>query len=133
MLTETMAPAASGLTNEEIEAFRMGVRGAVIRPGDPAYEDARRVRNGLIDRHPALVVHCGGVADVVEAVNFARQHELLVSVRGGGHNVSGAATNDGGIVIDLSGMRGVPTSTGRRSSSGWRRPAGSSPAPVSAG
>jgi FAD/FMN-containing dehydrogenase len=79
----------------------------VRTPDDPGYEAARKVRNGMIDRHPAIIVHCSGVADVVEAVSFARDHELLLSVRGGGHNVAGNATNDGGIVIDLSAMRAV--------------------------
>jgi FAD/FMN-containing dehydrogenase len=73
----------------------------------PGYEENRRVRNGLIDRHPAVIARCSGTADVVAAVNFAREHDILVSVRGGGHNVAGSAVNDGGIVIDLSAMCGV--------------------------
>src|SRR5690606_32126604 len=81
------------------------IRGAVIRPGDETYDEARSVRNGLIDRKPALIVRCSGTADVVEAVNFAREQGLLLSVRGGGHNVAGNAVNDGGLVIDLSNMR----------------------------
>jgi FAD/FMN-containing dehydrogenase len=93
--------------DKAIEELRAGFRGEVIGPDSTAYEDARLVRNGLIDRHPSVIVRPSGVADVVAAVNFARDHELLVSVRGGGHNVSGAATNDGCIVIDFSGMRGV--------------------------
>jgi FAD/FMN-containing dehydrogenase len=83
------------------------LRGAVTQSADSTYDEARSVRNGLIDRHPALIVHCTGVADVVAAVNFAREHDLLLSVRGGGHNVAGNAVNDGGLVIDLSAMRGV--------------------------
>lgn len=82
-------------------------RGPVTIAGDPGYEEARKVRNGLIDRHPAAVFHCTGAADVIEAVNFARDHRLTLSIRAGAHNVSGAGTNDGGAVIDLSGMRGV--------------------------
>lgn len=93
--------------------FAAAMRGALIQPGDAAYDEERSVRNGLIDRYPALIAACTGVADVVAAVNFAREHDLLLSVRGGGHNVSGAATNDGGVVIDLSAMRGV-----------WVEPAG---------
>jgi FAD/FMN-containing dehydrogenase len=93
--------------DEAIDQLQADFRGEVIGPGSPAYEETRRVRNGLIDRHPALIARCAGVADVVAAVNFAREHEMLLSIRGGSHNVSGAATNDGGIVIDLSGMRGV--------------------------
>jgi FAD/FMN-containing dehydrogenase len=84
-----------------------GLRGPVVRPGDAAYDEVRAVWNGQIDRHPALVVRCTGVADVLQAVAFAREHDLLLSVRGGGHNVAGNAVNDGGLVIDLSLMRGV--------------------------
>ena len=90
-----------------LEAFRGRVRGAVLAPGHNDYEGARQIQNGLIDRRPALIVRCSGPADVVEAVNFARDRGLLLSIRGGGHNVAGNAMNDGGIVIDLSAMRGV--------------------------
>lgn len=93
--------------DQAIDALRADFRGELVEPGFPSYEDVRRVRNGLIDRYPAVIARCSGAADVVAAVNFAREHDLLVSVRGGGHNVAGSATNDGGIVIDLSPMRGV--------------------------
>jgi FAD/FMN-containing dehydrogenase len=92
---------------EALEAFVAGVRGEALRPGDDAYDEARAIWNGLIDRRPALIVRCTGAADVVDAVNFAREHNLLLSVKGGGHNVAGNAVNDGGLVIDLSGMNGV--------------------------
>jgi FAD/FMN-containing dehydrogenase len=82
-------------------------RGALIRPGDAAYDAARRIWNGAIDRRPALVARCTGAADVRAAVGFARERELLVAVRGGGHNVAGTAVCDRGIVIDLSPMKGV--------------------------
>lgn len=95
------------LDTESGRQFVEGLRGHVLRPGDAGYEEARRVRNGLIDRRPALIVQCQGTADVVAAVNFAREHDLLLSIRGGAHNVAGNAVNDGGIVIDLSRMRGV--------------------------
>jgi FAD/FMN-containing dehydrogenase len=95
------------LDPEALQGFIEGVRGAVLRGGDPEYDDARSIWNGLIDRRPALIVQCTGAADVVDAVNFAREHDLLLSIKGGGHNVAGNAVNDGGIVIDLSGMRGV--------------------------
>jgi FAD/FMN-containing dehydrogenase len=95
------------LDGSDIAAFAASLRGALVAPGDHAYEDARTVRNGLIDRYPALIARCTGTADVVAAVTFAREHELLLSVRGGGHNVAGNAVNDGGLVIDLSPMRGV--------------------------
>ena len=86
---------------------RTWVRGAVLRPGDQGYDDARAIWNGLIDRRPALIVQCSGAADVVDAVNFAREQNLLLSIKGGGHNVAGNAVNDDGLVIDLSQMRGV--------------------------
>lgn len=90
-----------------VQEFAEGVHGAVLRPADPGYDDARAIWNGLIDRRPALVVRCSGAADVVDAVNFARDRNLLLSIKGGGHNVAGNAVNDDGLVIDLSQMRGV--------------------------
>jgi len=95
------------LDAEEVQAFAGTVRGRVLVSGDEGYDEARAIWNGLIDRRPALIVQCTGSADVVDAVNFARTHDLLVSIKGGGHNVAGNAVNDGGLVIDLSGMRGV--------------------------
>jgi FAD/FMN-containing dehydrogenase len=92
---------------EATQGFEAGVRGPVLRPDDAGYEEARRIWNGLIDRRPGLIVQCTGAADVVDAVNFAREHDLVLSVKGGGHNVAGNAVNDGGLVIDLSQMRGV--------------------------
>jgi FAD/FMN-containing dehydrogenase len=92
---------------EDLRDFSATIRGTVLLPGDAGYDDARRVQNGLIDRRPALIVQCSGAADVIAAVNFAREHRMLLSVRGGGHNVAGNAVNDGGLVIDLSRMRGV--------------------------
>src|SRR5687767_11455416 len=97
----------SRLTETDIAALAAGLGGSLLQPGDTGYDEARAVRNGLIDRHPAFIACCTGVADVVAAVNFAREHNLLLSVRGGGHNVAGSAVNDGGLVIDLSGLRGV--------------------------
>jgi FAD/FMN-containing dehydrogenase len=93
--------------SEAMQEFAARIRGPLIQPGDAGYDEARSVWNGLIDRRPALIVRPTGTADVVEAVNFARDSGLLLSIRGGGHNVAGNAVNDGGIVIDLSGMRGV--------------------------
>jgi FAD/FMN-containing dehydrogenase len=82
-------------------------RGELIRTGDDRYESARRVWNGMIDKRPALIARCTGVADVGTAVDFARENDLLVAVRGGGHNVAGNAVCDDGLVIDLSGLKGV--------------------------
>jgi hypothetical protein len=90
----------------DIDAFRARLRGVVVGSADPAYDEARAVWNGMIDRRPGVIVRCVGVADVIASVRFARDHDLLVAVRGGGHNVSGNAVCDGGLVIDLSPMRG---------------------------
>ena len=81
--------------------------GQLLKPVDAGYDDARRVHNGLVDKRPALIARCRGVADVVDAVNLTRHLGLEVAVRGGGHNVAGRATIDGGVMIDLSPMKGV--------------------------
>jgi FAD/FMN-containing dehydrogenase len=101
------AGARSAVPDGALNRLRERLRGPVIVPGDPEYDRARRVWNGSIDRHPAVVVRCTGVADVLASVRFAREHDLLLAVRGGGHNVAGAGTCDGGMVIDLSPMKGV--------------------------
>lgn len=90
-----------------VEALAAGLRGGLIRRGDEGYEQARRVYNGMIDKYPALVAQCADVADVILCVDFAREHGLTLAVRGGGHNGAGLSTCDGGLVIDLSPMRGV--------------------------
>jgi FAD/FMN-containing dehydrogenase len=87
--------------------LRTRFRGALLRPGEEGYEEARRVWNGAVDRRPALIARCAGADDVVEAVRFARDHDLAVSVRGGGHAVAGHAVLDGGLMIDLSLMKAV--------------------------
>src|SRR6516164_6676986 len=92
---------------DRIERFQASFRGEVIQPADFAYEKARKIWNASIDKRPGIIARCAGVADVIAAVNFARENELLVAVRGGGHNVSGRALCDDGIVIDLSGMKGI--------------------------
>jgi len=89
------------------DALRAQFAGSVLSPSDGGYEDARRVHNGLIDRRPALVARCSGTADVQAAVRFGRERGLEIAVRGGGHNVAGNAVCDGGLMIDLSAMRGV--------------------------
>ncbi len=90
-----------------IDAFAEGLAGRVIRPVDAEYDSARRIWNATIDRYPGLIVRPLGTADVMAAVTFAREHDLLIAVRGGGHNVAGRGLCDGGIVVDLSLMRGV--------------------------
>jgi FAD/FMN-containing dehydrogenase len=83
------------------------MRGELLRPSDAGYEQALRVYNGMIEKRPALIAHCVDVADVIEAVNFAREHGLRLAVRGGGHSGPGLGTCDDGLVIDLSGMKGI--------------------------
>ncbi len=150
MATQMTRPVpVAALDADTIQAFRESLRGELLTPDDPRYDDARAVRNGLIDRYPALIARCSGTADVVACVNFAREQGLPITVRGGAHNVAGNAVNDGGVVVDLSGMRGVyvdpaerrcaprgeppgARSTARRSSLASPCRAGSSPQPASA-
>jgi FAD/FMN-containing dehydrogenase len=91
----------------ELEALTNQIRGSLIRAEDETYDEARRLWNGMFDKRPAVIVQCAEVADVIEAVRFARDRNLLVAVRGGAHNVAGLASYDGGFVIDLSQMRAV--------------------------
>ncbi|MDE3764323.1 FAD-binding oxidoreductase [Sinorhizobium meliloti] len=90
-----------------IEAFTARLRGRVLVATDAAYDEARTIWNGMIDRRPGLIVQCAGAADVVNAVRFAAENQLLVAVRGGGHNIAGNAVCDGGMVIDLTPMKSV--------------------------
>src|SRR4051812_7231804 len=103
----TLAGTTSHLDEQVINDFRAALRGNVLTAADAGYDEVRQVWNGMIDRHPALIARCSGVADVIQAVNFARTHNVLVSVRGGGHNVSGSAVCNGGIMIDLSLLKGI--------------------------
>src|SRR5215813_5303810 len=95
------------LEETAVQEFAARLRGSLLRPGDAGYEQARQVYNAMIDKHPALIARCVDVADVLAAVNFAREHQLLLAVRGGGHNGPGLGTCDDGLVIDLSPMKGV--------------------------
>lgn len=97
----------TALDEATLTAFDHRLRGALLRPGDDAYDDARRVWNGLIDKHPALIARCTGTADVIACVDFAREHGVPASIRGGGHNVAGTAICNGGLVIDCSAMKGI--------------------------
>jgi FAD/FMN-containing dehydrogenase len=103
----TLEGARISLNDSDIDGLRRAVRGELILPAEARYEEARRVWNGNVDRRPALIVRCLGPADVQQAVNFARSYGVLVSVRGGGHSAPGYGTNDGGVVIDLSLMKGI--------------------------
>jgi len=99
---------------DRVRRFQATFRGEFIRPGEEGYEYARKIWNVSVDKHPGIVARCSGVADVVAAVNFARENELLVAVRGGGHNVGGRALCDGGLVIDLSRMKGIHVDPAKR-------------------
>ena len=96
-----------GLDDSVIDKFASGLRGELLRPGHVGYDTARRVWNGMIDKRPALIARCAGTADVLTSIRFAREHDLLVSVRGGGHNYAGKAVCNRGLVIDLSPMKGI--------------------------
>src|SRR5438876_8639531 len=104
MTTIQTEPALDDAAFRELAA---SFRGPLVRPSDPTYDYDRNIWNGSIDRFPALVARCAGVADVIAAVRFARRSGLRVAVRGGGHSFPGQSTCDGGIVIDLSPMRGI--------------------------
>ncbi|MBA3497986.1 MAG: FAD-dependent oxidoreductase, partial [Gemmatimonadales bacterium] len=107
MRAKTLAGPEIGLKQDTLDALRMRLRGLVVVPGDAGYEQSRTVWNGMIDRHPAMVARCLGVADVIACVQFAREHDLLLSIKGGGHNIAGLATADGALMLDMSLMRGV--------------------------
>jgi FAD/FMN-containing dehydrogenase len=91
----------------DIEQLRASVRGTIIQPNDAEYDSARKVYNAMIDKRPALIVRCVDTADVIESVNYARTHDMLAAIRGGGHNGGGLGTCDDGLVIDLSRMKGI--------------------------
>ena len=114
----SVQPAGMTVNSERVEKhlpeLEARVRGRVIRPHDPEYDAARKVYNGMIDRRPRFIVRCRDTADVVAAVNFARDHDLPLAVRGGGHNVAGFGTCDDGLVIDLSPMKGTWVDAGAR-------------------
>lgn len=95
------------LKSDVIEDLRSRLRGTLLVPGDQGFDGARSVWNGMIDRQPGLIIQCLGVADVVTGVNFAREHGILLSMKGGGHNISGLAVSDGGLMLDMSLRRGV--------------------------
>ena len=90
-----------------VEKFKSSLRGELLQSGDAGYDEARKVWNGMIDKRPALIARCAGVADVIHCVNFARANNLPIALRGGGHNVAGNAVCDGGLMIDLSRMKSV--------------------------
>ena len=109
-----MPAMAAMIAERTLAELRRSFRGPVVQPQDPDYEDTRRIWNAAIERRPALIARCSDVSDVVAAVRVAREHDLLTAVRGGGHNVSGSALCDGGMVIDLSLLRAVAVDPERR-------------------
>jgi FAD/FMN-containing dehydrogenase len=111
MATKTPAPPFETIAVDDLGG---SFRGELLLPTSPGYDTARRIWNGMVDRRPACIARCTGVADVVAAVRFARDHDLEIAVRGGGHNVAGTAVRDDGVVIDLSVMRAVWVDPARR-------------------
>src|ERR1700681_2606894 len=97
-----------------IQKFREALRGQTFCPGEPGYDGARTVPNALIDRRPAIIARCAGAADVIACVRFAREHDLLVAVRGGGHSIAGNSVCDQGLMIDLSAMKGIRVHPAKR-------------------
>lgn len=104
---KTISNGVGTLDEKAISELEASVRGELIRPGDPAYDEVRAIYNAMIDKHPVLIVRCRDVADVITSVNFAREKDVLLAVRGGGHNGPGLALCDEGLVIDLSLMKGI--------------------------
>ena len=103
----TIDHASITLSDEILTAFRQNFSGPILFPGDASYDDMRAIWNKMYDRKPAMIARCIGVADVIDAVNFARDHRLLFTVRGGGHHVAGFAVQDDALMIDLSLMKGI--------------------------
>ena len=99
--------ATATIDNERLDALASTFSGSILLPVDDGYEDARRVHNGLVDRRPALIAGCRGTTDIADAIAFARSNHLEISVRGGGHNVAGRCVTEGGLMIDLSAMKGI--------------------------
>lgn len=97
-----------------LQKFRASLRGQSLCPGEHGYDAARTVPNAMIDRRPALIARCAGAADVMACVRFAREHDLLISVRGGGHSIAGKAVCDSGLMIDMSAMKGIRVDPRRR-------------------
>ena len=107
MTARTPAGTDVDLDPKALDALKARLRGAVLPAGEPAYDEARSVWNAMIDRRPAFIVKCLGVADVIACVQFAREHRIRLGVKSGGHNIAGLAIAEGGLQIDLSQMRGV--------------------------
>ena len=116
----TLAQTKQVLDSTALDELRARVRGQILTAGDAEYDTTRRIWNAMIDKRPALIVRCTGAADVGAAVQFAAKHNLLVSVRGGGHNVAGTAICEGGMMIDLMRMKGIRVDPVNRTA--WAQP-----------
>src|SRR5580700_7780240 len=103
------------VSDSAIRNFRSSLRGQSFCSGEQGYDAARTIPNAMIDRRPAIIARCAGPADVISCVRFAREHDVIVSVRGGGHSVAGKSVCDGGLMIDLSAMKGIRVDPVRRS------------------
>jgi FAD/FMN-containing dehydrogenase len=114
MATVTSSAHQAVVNPAAVRVFRAGLQGNLLQPGDPAYDDARRVFNAMIDRYPALIVQPADAEDVRHAVLFAREHDLMLSVKGGGHNVAGSAVCEGGLMLDFSRMKAIQVDPVRR-------------------
>jgi FAD/FMN-containing dehydrogenase len=117
----TRTGAAGLIETASIDELRSRMRGPLLLPGDPGFDESRSLWNAMIDRRPALIARCIGVADVIHGVNFARERRLPLSIKGGGHNIAGLAVCDGGLMLDMSLMRGVwvdPTASRARAQAG---------------
>jgi len=97
----------TNIAESQIEEFKQSLSGELITPVDDQYESARKLWNGMIEKKPVLIARCTGVKDVIAAINFSKEYNLLFSIRSGGHNVAGTAIAEGGLVVDLSEMRSV--------------------------
>src|SRR5918993_2231286 len=106
-MATTTVESAPTIDETAVQGLAASMRGNLVQPSDPGYDEARTVYNAMIDKHPALIAQCSNVADVIAAVNFARDNDIIVAIRGGGHNGPGLGTVDDGLVIDLSPMNGV--------------------------
>ena len=106
---QIVTPSGSSETLDEaaVDALSSALQGRLIQQSDATYDETRAIWNAMIDKRPGLIVQCASTSDIVAAVNFAREHDLLVAVRGAGHNIAGKAVCEGGLMIDLSQMKGV--------------------------
>jgi len=111
IISDVVAVTSSGgetvIEKAAVKELKTGMRGQLLLPNSAGYDEARRIWNGMFDRRPALIARCVGASDVTDAVEFARAHDLLVAVRGGGHSISGKSVCEGGLMIDLAPMQGV--------------------------